>query len=209
METDQINELAEAYESFNIDFDSNKDFDKALEILKEEAADFIAKYCIVNKLDIDDIDNHDDLVTALVSYTLKYSTKALHTYIKSKVSCVDIDIDEVLDNIDESSCEDIIHDELMTAIDSEIDGSFIYYDSALEYLLKNDASLSESLELAREQNYTVEDIDSCSLARLHYYNYLLNENGHISEEIYNAIQEYTTEYDHETLLDDYLYENGE
>ena len=45
--------------------------------------------------------------------------------------------------------------------------SFIYYHNAIEYLTKNDPSLQESIELAREFGYNLENIDSVKLADLH------------------------------------------
>ena len=48
--------------------------------------------------------------------------------------------------------------------------SFIYYQNANEYLAKNDPSLQESIELAREFGYNLENIDSVKLADLHSWN---------------------------------------
>ena len=43
----------------------------------------------------------------------------------------------------------------------------IYYSKAIEYLKNNDASLSESIEIATEYGYTLENINSETLASLH------------------------------------------
>ena len=43
----------------------------------------------------------------------------------------------------------------------------IYYSKAMEYLRENDCSLSESIELATEYGYTLENINSELLASLH------------------------------------------
>ena len=43
----------------------------------------------------------------------------------------------------------------------------IYYSKAMEYLKVNDCSLSESIELANEIGYTLENINSETLASLH------------------------------------------
>ena len=48
--------------------------------------------------------------------------------------------------------------------------SFIYYQNAIEYLAKNDPSLQESIELARDFGYNLENIDSVKLADLHSCN---------------------------------------
>ena len=43
----------------------------------------------------------------------------------------------------------------------------IYYSSAIRYLKENDASLTESLEIATEYGYTTENLNSELLASLH------------------------------------------
>ena len=43
----------------------------------------------------------------------------------------------------------------------------IYYSKAIKYLQENDSSLSESIELANEYGYTLENINSELLASLH------------------------------------------
>ena len=43
----------------------------------------------------------------------------------------------------------------------------IYYSNAINYLKENDASLSESLEIATEYGYTLENLNSEILASLH------------------------------------------
>ena len=43
----------------------------------------------------------------------------------------------------------------------------IYYSKAIEYLKNNDASLSDSIEIATEYGYTLENINSETLASLH------------------------------------------
>tara|TARA_R100001163_G_C5044026_1_gene181601 strand:- start:363 stop:797 length:435 start_codon:yes stop_codon:yes gene_type:complete len=43
----------------------------------------------------------------------------------------------------------------------------IYYHTAMEYLKEHDTSLSESIEIAHEYGYTLENINSETLASLH------------------------------------------
>ena len=43
----------------------------------------------------------------------------------------------------------------------------IYYSKAIEYLKNNDASLSESIEIASEYGFPLENINSEALASLH------------------------------------------
>jgi len=59
-------------------------------------------------------------------------------------------------------------DELLTAIDDN-DGftvECIYYHNAMEYLIENDASLTESMGIATEMGFTTESINSELLATL-------------------------------------------
>ena len=51
----------------------------------------------------------------------------------------------------------------------------IYYYKAIEYLKENDFSLCESLEIANEYGYTIENINSELLARLHASNQRINK----------------------------------
>lgn len=51
----------------------------------------------------------------------------------------------------------------------------IYYAKAIEYLKENDASLSESIEIASEYGYTLENINSETLASLHASNQRINK----------------------------------
>lgn len=58
-----------------------------------------------------------------------------------------------------------IYDELQD--NGFFDVEIIYYSKAIEYLKNNDASLSESIEIASEYGYTLENINSEALASLH------------------------------------------
>jgi len=51
----------------------------------------------------------------------------------------------------------------------------IYYTKAIEYLKENDASLSESIDIATEYGYTLENINSETLASLHASNQRINK----------------------------------
>ena len=64
-----------------------------------------------------------------------------------------IDIDEMVDDLRDQGY-----------FNEEI----IYYSKAIKYLQENDASLSESIELALEMGYYLENINSELLASLHY-----------------------------------------
>jgi hypothetical protein len=60
---------------------------------------------------------------------------------------------------------DQIYDELSD--NGYFNEEIIYYSKAIEYLKENDCSLSESVELATEYGYTLENINSELLASLH------------------------------------------
>tara|TARA_R110002110_G_scaffold154971_1_gene349037 strand:+ start:381 stop:749 length:369 start_codon:yes stop_codon:yes gene_type:complete len=51
----------------------------------------------------------------------------------------------------------------------------IYYSKAIKYLQENDASLCESIEIATEYGYTLENINSETLASLHASNQRINK----------------------------------
>ena len=51
----------------------------------------------------------------------------------------------------------------------------IYYSKAIKYLQENDASLCESIEIATEYGYTLENINSETLSSLHASNQRINK----------------------------------
>ena len=59
----------------------------------------------------------------------------------------------------------------------------IYYHEAMKYLLREDTSLCESLEIASEYGYTTENLNSELLATLLYQQNLTNQWYEISEQI--------------------------
>ena len=59
----------------------------------------------------------------------------------------------------------------------------IYYYEAMKYLSREDASLSQSLEIASEYGYTTENLNSELLATLLYQQNLTNQWYEISEQI--------------------------
>jgi hypothetical protein len=83
-----------------------------------------------------------------------------------------LDIDNV-DIMDYINIDEIDHDNPAESIFDMINdnGGFnvdiIYYYNAMEYLKRNDPSLSESMEIAIEYGYKLEDINSELLASLH------------------------------------------
>ena len=73
-----------------------------------------------------------------------------------------IDIDSI--ELSESDAFDSIYE--MIADNNGFDIDIIYYTNAMEYLSKNDNSLKESLNLAYELGYTIENINSELLASI-------------------------------------------
>ena len=80
---------------------------------------------------------------------------------------------ELLDNIDIYVCADDLKDvntsdELRDYLESNdaFECEVIYYSNAMAYLLENDASLTESIELAIEYGYELKNINSELLATL-------------------------------------------
>ena len=73
-------------------------------------------------------------------------------------NCIDID------NIDMGNAYESIYE--MIDENNGFDIEIIYYNRAMEFLLNNDSSLRESLEIASELGYNVSDLNSEILASL-------------------------------------------
>lgn len=69
-----------------------------------------------------------------------------------------------IENIDFENAYESIYEQIQDNNGFEIE--VIYYSNAIEYLKKNDPSLRESLEIASELGYTIENINSELLAAL-------------------------------------------
>ena len=90
---------------------------------------------------------------------------------------LDIDINYIYD---ENKDFDQLNEDVIQYIhESEI----IYYSKAIDYLSENDNSLFESLEIAKEYGYTIENLNSELLATLLYQQNLTNEWYNISEQV--------------------------
>lgn len=79
----------------------------------------------------------------------------------------DIDVDSILHY---NEIEDINDsDDLLELIEDNngFDIDIIYYSKAIKYLSENDASLSESIEIAVDMGYSLENLNSETLASLH------------------------------------------
>lgn len=74
-----------------------------------------------------------------------------------------IDLDD-LDLTDSSTIYDNIYSKIEDS--SGFDVEIIYYSNAIDYLMKNDPSLNESLEIASEYGFTTDNLNSEVLASL-------------------------------------------
>ena len=81
----------------------------------------------------------------------------------------DLDINYILED-----CEDI--EEVREAVEQMIqEEEIIYYNNAIEFLKEEDQSLQESIELAKEYGYSIEDLNSELLATLLSQSRMLDE----------------------------------
>jgi len=69
----------------------------------------------------------------------------------------------------------------------------IYYSRAMEYLMENDASLNQSLEIAHELGYTTENLNSELLASLLASQNARIEFAELEDEINDFFSELVTE----------------
>jgi hypothetical protein len=90
-----------------------------------------------------------------------------------------INIDEIDHDNPAESIFDMIND------NGGFDVEIIYYSNAIEYLKRNDPSLSKSMEIAIEYGYKLEDINSELLASLHASQKSISDFQEYQEEINN------------------------
>ena len=90
-------------------------------------------------------------------------TKTKNEIIKNTLQYLSLEYlgEDELDDYDTHQIYDELQDNGFFNVD------IIYYSKAIEYLKNNDASLSESIEIASEYGYTLENINSETLASLH------------------------------------------
>ena len=79
--------------------------------------------------------------------------------------------------------EDTFNDFCDKVNDAIMQEDIIYYYEAMKYLLREDSSLSQSLEIASEHGYTTENLNSELLATLLYQQNLTNQWYEISEQV--------------------------
>lgn len=82
------------------------------------------------------------------------------------------------------------YDELMENLQDQIScDEIIYYSNAIEYLSENDASLNESINIAIDLGYTLENINSEILATILSQQNLKEELNNLENEIKECFEE--------------------
>jgi len=88
----------------------------------------------------------------LQDLTLEYLQEDATQFLCSSDELEDYDTDEIFQELQDNGFFNV---------------DIIYYSKAIKYLQENDCSLSESIEIATEYGYTLENINSELLASLH------------------------------------------
>ncbi len=101
---------------------------------------------------------------------------------------IDMDITNYIE-VEEVNCFEDIREQLFNANAFHYEGEIIYYASAMEYLMKNDPSLQESLGYAFELGYTTDNLNSEILASILKANYLMEEFDELENEIESFFDE--------------------
>ena len=106
--------------------------------------------------------------------------------IEEYLSKIETEID-LLNCYDEDMSFSDFEDEVIESINET---EIIYYSKAMDYLMENDTSLTESLSLASDVGYDASNINSELLATLLYQENLRNEWYELSEKIEEYFEEY-------------------
>jgi len=102
----------------------------------------------------------------------------LHEITEEKIyDNFNIDLASLYDN------EDTFDDFCDKVNDAIMHEEIIYYSEAMKYLMREDASLSDSLEIASEYGYTTEQLNSELLATLLYQQKLTEQWYEIEEQV--------------------------
>jgi phosphoenolpyruvate carboxylase len=100
-----------------------------------------------------------------------------------EVEDFDIDMFETIDNIIQDS--------------NGFDQDVVYYASAMDYLRENDPSLRESIDIASQYGYDINNINSELLASLLKTQYVINEFNELKDEINEFFEELYNELEDE------------
>lgn len=92
--------------------------------------------------------------------------------------------------LDEIYQDGMTFDELSEAVEQWInEQEIIYYNRAMNYLIDNDASLTRSLEIAREMGYDTASLNSELLATLVYQEDLRDEWYEVQDEVQELFED--------------------
>ena len=100
-----------------------------------------------------------------------------------------------IDNIDHDNAFDSIRQMIEDGNGFDVD--IIYYAKAMEYLAENDTSLSESLKIASEYGYEVQNLNSEILASLLASRNVRDEFYELEDEINSFFEELEEEEEEE------------
>ena len=115
----------------------------------------------------------------------------LHQITENKM--FDIDLASLYNN------EDTFNDFCDKVNDAIMQEEIIYYSEAIKYLMREDASLGQSLEIASEYGYTTEQLNSELLATLLYQQKLTEQwyeiENQVSKLFYDKLEKDSIELD--------------
>lgn len=95
-----------------------------------------------------------------------------------------------LEDLDVSYCEAEQFGDFIENMETQINETeVIYYSRAMEYLSENDASLKESLSIAKEYGYEVENLSSEVLASILQQENMRNKLSELTKEIEEIFEE--------------------
>ena len=86
--------------------------------------------------------------------------------------------------------EDQFYEFFDLLIDRVHELEFIYYGNSIKYLMENDASLNESIQMAIDCGFEIEKLNSELLATLHHQATQLNALDQASEELNRLFNDY-------------------
>ena len=123
----------------------------------------------------------------------------MKTKIENFLKELDTEIDLLymvdIDNIDFNNAFDSIYE--MIEDKNGFDIEIIYYSRAMEYLIRNDPSLTESLEIAHDMGYTADNLNSEILASLLASKNSRNDFHDLKDDINNFFEELEEEEEEE------------
>lgn len=120
-------------------------------------------------------------VESLLNDNKQFDFLSVYDFIDSDCTTPDKDVDSLCEYLQERINEQEI----------------IYYTTAIDYLKENDPSLMDSLELADEYGFKLEDLNSEKLATMLYQQNLNNESYSFAEKLAEIFEEHKTEEENE------------